>query len=116
MSRAVSLVAKDKVDYVAESDAALGPGTVAARSAPGRYRLTPNNWTERLVFNTHRPLFADVRLRRAVAHALDRRALASGFAGVIVIPTSDVLPAGRAGRARCPAYIGSAAIRASPAG
>ena len=104
VSRAVSLVAKDKVDYVAESDAALGPGTVAARSAPGRYRLTPNNWTERLVLNPHRPLFADARLRRAVAYALDRRALASGLAGVIVFPTSDVLPPGAPGARGVRAY------------
>jgi ABC-type transport system substrate-binding protein len=104
VSRAVSLVAKDKVDYVAESDAALSPDTVAARSAPRRYRLTPNNWTERLVLNTHRPLFADVRFRRAVAHALDRRALASGFAGVTVIPTSDVLPPGAPGARGVQAY------------
>jgi ABC-type transport system substrate-binding protein len=97
VSRAVSLIAKDKVDYVAESDAALGPSTAAARSAPGRYHLTPTNWTERLVLNTRRPLFANVRLRRAVAFALDRRALASGLVGVSAIPTTAVLPPGAPG-------------------
>jgi DNA-binding SARP family transcriptional activator/streptogramin lyase len=92
VGRAISLLAKGKVDYVAEVDSALAPDTVAAQRAAGRYRLTPDNWTERLVLNTHRPLFADVRLRRAVAHALDRRTLASGLARVIAVPTSHVLP------------------------
>jgi ABC-type transport system substrate-binding protein len=104
VSRAVSLVARDRVDYVAESDPALGPITAAARSAPGRYHLTPNNWTERLVLNTRRPLFANVRLRRAVAFALDRRALASGLVGVSAIPTSAVLPPGAPGARGAQAY------------
>jgi ABC-type transport system substrate-binding protein len=42
-----------------------------------------------IVFNTARPLFRDVRLRRAVNYALDRRALAAAFAdapGDAIVP------------------------------
>ncbi len=45
----------------------------------GRYRLTANNWTERLALNPHRPLFADAQARHAVAYALDRHALVAGL-------------------------------------
>jgi DNA-binding SARP family transcriptional activator/ABC-type transport system substrate-binding protein/streptogramin lyase len=91
LARAVAGIANDKVDYVAENDPALAPGTPTAHDAASRYRLTPNNWPERLVLNPHRPLFADVRIRRAVAYALDRRALAAALAGGFAIPTSGVL-------------------------
>ena len=40
-----------------------------------RYRLTPYNRIQFFAFNYHRPLFADIRMRRAVQYALDRRAL-----------------------------------------
>jgi DNA-binding SARP family transcriptional activator/ABC-type transport system substrate-binding protein len=91
VAQAVAGIASDKVDYVAENDPALGPGTPTARDAASRYRLTPNNWPERLVLNPHRSLFANVRIRRAVAYALDRRALAAALAGGFAIPTSSVL-------------------------
>ena len=91
VGKAISLMAQGKVDYVAEVDSALAPNTGPARAAGSRYRLTPDNWTERLVLNTRRPLFADARLRRAVAYALDRRTLAAGLGGVFAVPTSPVL-------------------------
>jgi DNA-binding SARP family transcriptional activator/ABC-type transport system substrate-binding protein/streptogramin lyase len=76
---AAALIAKGKFDYVMEYDPALAPDTPAARGAGSRYRLTPDSTasTKLLAFNTNRPLFKDIRLRRAVEYALDRRALAS---------------------------------------
>ena len=86
---AVAAVARGEVDYVEENDPALAPRSAAARAAGPRYRVIPNDWTEGLVLNTRRPLFSDVRLRRAVAYAVDRRGLA---AAIGVNPTSHVLP------------------------
>jgi DNA-binding SARP family transcriptional activator/ABC-type transport system substrate-binding protein/outer membrane protein assembly factor BamB len=76
---AAALIARAKFDYVMEYDPALAPDTPAARGAGSRYRLTPDSTasTKLLAFNTNRPLFKDLRLRRAVEYALDRRALAS---------------------------------------
>ena len=89
VAHAVAAVAKGTVDYVEEQDPALAPKTAAARAARSRYRQTANDWTESLVLNARRPLFSDVRLRRAVAYAIDRRGLA---AAIGVSPTSHVLP------------------------
>ena len=91
VGRAVLLVAQGKADYVAEVDSALAPTTAAAQASGGRYRLTPNNWTERLALNTRRPLFADARLRHAVAYALDRRTLAASLDHVIAVATNRLL-------------------------
>ena len=67
--------------------------TPLQRDGRPRYRLTANNWTDRLALNTSRPLFADTRLRRAVGYALDRRALARALeGGVFQLPTSHLLP------------------------
>gem|GEM_PF-1396546 len=61
--------------------AAAGPGTPAARA--GRQRIFRGRTSRQyhLVLNTGRPLFRDARLRRAVAHALDRPALLRALAG-----------------------------------
>jgi DNA-binding SARP family transcriptional activator/streptogramin lyase len=86
-------LARGSIDYIETRDVALGPGTAAARAAGLRYRLTANNWTERLALNAGRRTFADPRLRRAVAYALDRRALAAGLeGGEFQLPTSLLLP------------------------
>jgi DNA-binding SARP family transcriptional activator/ABC-type transport system substrate-binding protein len=86
---AIAGIERDRFDYVEEEDPALDPSTGAARNARDRYSPTPNDWTEGLVLNTHRPLFADRVRRRAVAYALDREALA---AAVGAAPTSRMLP------------------------
>jgi DNA-binding SARP family transcriptional activator/ABC-type transport system substrate-binding protein len=104
VTQAISLMAQDKVDYVAEVDSALAPNTAPARAAGARYRLTPDNWTERLVLNTRRPVFADVRVRRAVAYALDRRTLAAGLDKVFAVPTSRVLAPNGPGANRGASY------------
>ena len=72
-----------EIDYVQEVDPSLAPGTAVARGAGSRYRLTPDKWTQGLVLNTRRPLFAGARLRLAVAYALDRRTLAADRAAAL---------------------------------
>jgi DNA-binding SARP family transcriptional activator/ABC-type transport system substrate-binding protein len=86
-------IARGRVDYVRERDPALAPNTLVARSSKSRYRLTANNSTDGLALNTGRPLFADVRLRRAVESALDRSVLAHALdAGAFELPTARLLP------------------------
>jgi DNA-binding SARP family transcriptional activator/ABC-type transport system substrate-binding protein/streptogramin lyase len=93
VGKAAAQLGQGRLDYMQAGDLALGPQTDAARAAGQRYRLTANNWTERLALNTSRPLFANPRLRRAVAYALDRRALAHALhGGELQLPTSQLLP------------------------
>jgi ABC-type transport system substrate-binding protein len=55
----------------------FGPGSPPARARAQRYFLRPFPVVRQIVFNTRRPLFREVRLRRAVNYALDRPALAA---------------------------------------
>jgi ABC-type transport system substrate-binding protein len=110
--RAAAQVAQGTVDYVQAGEPALSPNTVVARAAGSRYRLTPNNWTERLALNSARPLFADLRLRRALEYALDRRALARALQdGELILPTSRLLPPNLTGAAAGPGYPLSSDLR-----
>jgi len=76
-----------------------GAGSAAARAGRQQYFLYQAPLLDYIVFNTNRPLFRDVRLRRAVNYAIDRRALASAFADApadrIVPPAVPSFPAGR---------------------
>jgi ABC-type transport system substrate-binding protein/streptogramin lyase len=58
-------------------DQRYGANSSAARRGEQRYFLQPYPGVGEIVFNTHRPLFRDLRLRRAVNFALDRPALAA---------------------------------------
>ena len=71
-------------------DRAYGPTSSAARHGHQRYFLQDLPYIEEIVFNTGRPLFRDVRVRRAVNAALDRRALAAARQEA---PTDQLLPA-----------------------
>jgi ABC-type transport system substrate-binding protein/tRNA A-37 threonylcarbamoyl transferase component Bud32 len=77
-----------------------GAGTAAARAGREQYFLYLAPLLDYVVFNTNRPLFRDIRLRRAVNYAIDRRALAATFgdtpADRIVPPAVPGFPAGRA--------------------
>jgi ABC-type transport system substrate-binding protein/predicted Ser/Thr protein kinase len=77
-----------------------GAGSAAARAGRQQYFLYAAPLLDYIVFNTNRPLFRDVRLRRAVNYAIDRRALAAAFgdapADRIVPPAVPGFPAGRA--------------------
>ena len=50
-----------------------GPGSEAAKKGRQQYFLNASPQLYFIVLNTHRPLFRDVRLRKAVNFALDRR-------------------------------------------
>ena len=108
---AVALVDRGSLDYLPidfDGDSLLwrhsvledryGPGSPAARRGGQRYFLTTGTFLDYIVLNAQRPLFADVRLRRAVNYALDRPALAAAFHDApgdqIVPPTVDGFPSG----------------------
>ena len=60
-------------------DRAYGLASRAGRSGAARYVPSPAPGLDAVAFNTRRPLFRKVRMRRAVAYALDRSALAHVF-------------------------------------
>ena len=77
-----------------------GPGSEAAKN--GRQRYFPDTPPELdfYVLNTHRGIFRDVRLRRAVNYAIDRRALArlgDFYVRLPEHPTDQYLPPGMPG-------------------
>jgi hypothetical protein len=61
-------------------DRRKGPGSAAARAGKQQYYPYAAPFLDMIVFNTARPLFRDIRLRRAVNYALDRSALAAALA------------------------------------
>ncbi len=80
--------------------ARYGPGTPAARSGHQQYFVNAYPQLDFLALNTHRPLFADLRLRRAVSYAIDRARLArlgDYFLPVPEHPTDHYLPPGSSG-------------------
>ena len=98
--------------------ARYGPATDAARDGRQRYFVNPALGLGALVLNTGRPLFADVRLRKAVNHAIDRRALARighfRFSGDFpAIPTAQYLPPTMPGASRTRLYPLSGDLRAA---
>jgi ABC-type oligopeptide transport system substrate-binding subunit len=70
----------------------------ARQRHPGEFLLEPWLQTHYLAFNTSRPPFDDPRVRRALAMATDREALASAVLGGFVFPaTGGFVPPGMAG-------------------
>jgi YVTN family beta-propeller protein len=57
--------------------ARYGARSKDARDGHQQFFAEPLPWLDYLVLNTHRPLFADARMRLAVSDAIDRRALAA---------------------------------------
>jgi streptogramin lyase len=92
-AEAAARIENGTLDYFFESQqATLTPDTQAARAARSRYRVTPSNRIQYFAFNVDRPLFADVRLRRAVQVALDRRALVEASpSGTTALPATRLL-------------------------
>jgi ABC-type transport system substrate-binding protein len=77
--------------------ARYGPGSAAAKKGRQRYFLNPVAELDYFVFNTHRALFANARMRQAVSYAIDRRALAALHPPFPLHPTDHYLPAGMPG-------------------
>jgi ABC-type transport system substrate-binding protein len=87
-------------------ESAYGPGSDAAKAGHQQYFINEAAGARYLHMNTSRPLFSDVRLRRAVNYAIDRPALvaqARRFAEINPFnggkPTDDYLPPAVAGAA-----------------
>jgi peptide/nickel transport system substrate-binding protein len=117
--RAVADVLAGTADYAnngeiagAGDEAALaaryGSGSPAAKSGRQQYFVVDAPPTLNfLALNTHRPVFADVRLREAVSYAIDRAALTrlgNGFLALPEQPTDDYLPPGVPGHTDVRAY------------
>jgi peptide/nickel transport system substrate-binding protein len=83
-----------------------GPGSQAAKRGRQQYFVSPQLGLDLFYLNTHRPLFADVRMRQAVNYAIDRRALAQvgDAAPAPDIPTDHYLPLGMPGYVQAHAY------------
>ena len=80
--------------------AQYGPGSAAAASGHQQYFVNPGLQLDYFDLNTHRTLFSDVRVRRAVNYAINRRALArlgDSFQAVPERPTDHYLPPGMPG-------------------
>jgi ABC-type transport system substrate-binding protein len=103
--RAVAQVQAGTADYaidgeVDSSDAATlaaryGPGSPAARAGHQQYFVNAARQLDFLTLNTHRPLFANLRMRQAVNYAIDRTALAQlGHEGSLLPdhPADSYLP------------------------
>jgi len=126
-SRSIAEVKTGKSDYIADGfippdrdlEAKLadryGPASAAAHNGRQQYFVNPWLALAFLELNTSRPLFSDVRWRKAVNYALDRRALAR--AGNLVtgpfpaIPTDQYLPPTMPGASRISLYPPSGDLR-----
>jgi YVTN family beta-propeller protein len=116
--RAVAQVEAGTADYAVDGEidlakagtrprlaARYGPGSPAARRGRQQYFVTTAPALDLLALNTHRPLFANVRLRRAVSYAIDRAALARLGGGYgSENPTDHYLPPGVPGYRNVHAY------------
>lgn len=97
-AQALAQVQAGRADYATDGDA--GVADARRLRAPGsRTRLLIETQPDLDFFalNTHRPLFADVRLRRAASYAIDRRAIAAqgDFDSPLPVrPTDHYLPPG----------------------
>jgi ABC-type transport system substrate-binding protein/streptogramin lyase len=106
-ARALEQVEAGTADYALELpreagprlESAYGPGSEAAKAGHQQYFINEAAGGRFLHMNTSRPLFADVRLRRAVNYAIDRQALAAQGQRAAEInpfnagsPTDDYVP------------------------
>ena len=81
-----------------------GAASTAAKHGQQRYFLDPAPGLDFFYLNTHRPLFANARMRKAVNYAIDRRALADvgDAAPAPDRPTAQYLPLDMPGYSRAP--------------
>ena len=105
--RALEQVEAGTADYALELpreagprlESAYGPGSKAAKAGHQHYFISEASGLRVLHMNTSRPLFSDMRLRRAVNYAIDRQALAAQGRRAAEVnpfnagaPTDDYLP------------------------
>ncbi len=76
-----------------------GPDSPAGRAGDQRYFVHQMLSIQTLFMNTSRPLFANVKLRKAVNYTIDRRAIAQALEahGFLARPTDQFLQAGSPG-------------------
>jgi DNA-binding SARP family transcriptional activator/ABC-type transport system substrate-binding protein len=84
----VTTLSDPLLDLGGEVDRRWGPGSAASARGDQRYFVTPLPRTRFVAFNASRGIFADPRVRRAAALALDRSALAAAWKQV---PTDQIL-------------------------
>ena len=112
--QAVTLTDRGELDYLPPDfdsnsllgvsgalDRRYGPASAAARAGDERYLHLPIPAEDGVVFNATRPLFRDVRVRRAVEYALDRRRLSASYAD---LPTDGIVPPAVPGFGRAHVY------------
>ncbi len=112
--RALEQVEAGTADYALELpreagprlESAYGPGSKAAKAGHQQYFISEASGMRILHMNTSRPLFSNVRLRRAVNYAIDRQALAAQGRRAAEVnpfnagaPTDDYLPPSAVGAA-----------------
>ena len=104
--KAAARIADGTLDYILEVSEDLAPESEAARAAGDRYRLTPStpSGLHYLAFNYDRPLFADVRMRRAVQFALNRRVLARLDPDGVSLVATRIIPPNMPGFDARPLY------------
>jgi peptide/nickel transport system substrate-binding protein len=100
---AVRQVLDGRVDVVPEDVPATEVNELAARY-PGRLHFVPERATAFVFLNTRTAPFDDVRVRRALNYAVDRRQLAEAHGGAeLATPTCQILPPTLVGYRRfCP--------------
>jgi YVTN family beta-propeller protein len=84
-------------DAIARLATRFGSGSAAAIHGRQRYFVNPILELDFFILNTERGVFRDVRMRRAVNYAIDRRRLASYGSGIVPLPerpTDHYLPPG----------------------
>ena len=93
----VTMVQRDQADWMFDTPPADRLGELGARYAE-RVHLNPANAIWYLPMNVNLPPFDDVRVRRAVNLAIDRRAAVKLFGGgALAAPQCQVLPPGLPG-------------------
>ena len=115
--RAVAQVEAGTADYAVDGEidaadaatlaARYGPGSPAAKRGRQQYFVSPRRELDFFALNTHRPLFANVRLRQAVNYAIDRTTLAQlgdASSPLPEHPTDHYLPPGVPGYSNIHAY------------
>jgi oligopeptide transport system substrate-binding protein len=83
-----------KVDILGSSQDPIPASRVPEVEGSPDFKSTPAFNTRYVAFNNTLQLFADVKVRQALTHAIERETLANAVLGGTVNPTDRILPAG----------------------